>query len=90
MEDAVTKPTVRRGGGDFTERRSAIVVISGSTIPKLSELANSFGAAFKFMIGERGRATRWSRLGIRRWLKMSAESDLRIFLSCQKPFPASL
>jgi len=50
MEDAVTKLTVRRGGGDFTERRSAIVVISGSTIPKLSGLANSFGAAFRFIL----------------------------------------
>jgi hypothetical protein len=41
MEHAVTKPTVRRGGGDFTERRSAMVVIVGLTV------------AFKLMIGER-------------------------------------
>ena len=54
MEDAVTKPMVRRGGRDFTGRRSAVAVISESTIPKLSGLANSFGAAFRFMISERG------------------------------------
>ena len=39
-------------GGDFTERRSVIVAISASTIPKLSGLANSFEAELKFMIGE--------------------------------------
>ena len=77
MEVAVKKPTVRRGGCDFTERRSAIVVISGSTIPKLSGLANSFDVVFKFMIDERAFATRWSRLEIGRWLKMRAELHLR-------------
>ena len=50
IEDAVMKPTVRRGGGDFTEECSAIAVIVESTIPKLSGLANCFGVAFKFMI----------------------------------------
>ncbi len=36
MDDAVTKPIVRRGRGDFTEGRSATMVIVESTIPKLS------------------------------------------------------
>ena len=47
MEQAVTKPIVRGGVRAFSERRSAMVVMVGSTIPKLSGLANSFGVAFR-------------------------------------------
>jgi hypothetical protein len=50
MEDAVTNPIVRRGVRDFAERDSATAVISGSTIPKLAGLANSFDVLFKFII----------------------------------------
>jgi hypothetical protein len=53
MEDAVTKPMVRRGDADFAGRRSAVAVISGSTIPKLSGVANSSEAALESIIGER-------------------------------------
>src|SRR6266699_749299 len=52
MEHAVTKPIVRGGGRAFSERRSAIVVMDGSTIPKLSGRANSFGVAFECMISK--------------------------------------
>ena len=55
MEDAVKKPIVRRGVHDFSERGSVTVIISGSTIPKSSGLANSFEVVFKFMIGPRRR-----------------------------------
>src|SRR5438552_1890578 len=86
MEDAVTNPIVRRGDRDFTGRDSATVVISRSTIRKLSGVANSFEAALESIIGE---AIRWSQLENSQWLRMRAESRLQIFLSCQKPFPAS-
>jgi hypothetical protein len=46
----VTKPTVRRGGGDFSERRSAIMFIVGLIVPKLSGLASSFGVALEFIL----------------------------------------
>jgi len=52
MEDAVTNPIVRRGARDFTERGSATAVISGSTIPRLAGLANSFEVVFGFTIGK--------------------------------------
>ncbi|PYK09708.1 MAG: hypothetical protein DME61_05865 [Verrucomicrobia bacterium] len=66
------------------EGRSAMAVIVESTIPKLSGLANCFGVAFNFMIVSSLRE-------IRCLLKISASSSRRmIFLSCQKPFPASL
>src|SRR4029077_5384189 len=89
MEDAVTKPMVRRGDRDFTGRDSVTVVISRSTIPKLSGVANSFEAALESINGGRGCAIRWSQLENSQWLRMRTESRLQIFLSCQKPFPAS-
>ena len=76
MEDAVTNPMVRRGDRDFTGRDSVTVVISSSTIPKLSGVANSFEAALESIIGERGCATSWSQLENSQWLRMSAESHL--------------
>jgi hypothetical protein len=69
MEEAVTKPIVRRGRGDFTEGRSATALIVESTIPKLLELANCFGIVFKFIIkpAPGGRLVYWLKT-------MSAES----------------
>src|SRR2546430_16332532 len=90
MEDAVTKPMVRRGDRDFTGRDSATVIISRSTIPKLSGVANSFEEALESIIGERVCAICWSQWENSRWLRMKTESHLQIFLSCQKSFPASL
>src|SRR5437762_8815997 len=78
MEDAVTNPIVRRGDRDFTGRDSATVVISRSTIRKLSGVANSFEAALESIIGERVGAIRWSQLENSQWLRMRAESRLQI------------
>jgi hypothetical protein len=55
MEQAVTKPMVRRGPGDFTEGRSATAVIVESTISKLSAVTNCFGVMFKLMTHLRWR-----------------------------------
>src|SRR4026207_144855 len=92
IQNAVKKPIVRRGVRDFIERGSVTVAISGSTIPKLSGLANSFEVVFKFMIGPasaQDAATCWSQLENSLEVRAKAESQLGIFVGCQKPFPAS-
>lgn len=92
IQNAVKKPIVRRGVRGFTKRGSVTVTISESTIPKFSGLANSFEVAFKFMIGCRvaqDAATCWSQWENSLMVRVKAESQLGIFLGCQKPFPAS-
>jgi hypothetical protein len=63
MEQAVTKPMVRRGPGDFTEGRSVIAVMVEPTIAPLEAVWLIIDRRFRF------------------------GDD---FVSCQKPFPASL
>jgi hypothetical protein len=70
MEQAVKKPMVRRGRGDFTEGRSAIAVMVEPTIAPLEAVWLIIDRRFRF-----------DDLTIHRF------SD---FVSCQKPFPASL
>src|SRR5207249_10334241 len=83
MEDAVTNPIVRRGDRDFTGRDSATVVISRSTIRKLSGVANSFEAALESIIGERVGAIRWSQLENSQWLRMRRSEERRVGKECR-------